>query len=87
MTDERVLTPPEIASRWRVNPDKVLQLIKSGQLRAMNLALNVNGKKSRYKILESELERFEDSRSTKPTSKATRRRRRTATATTKNYFE
>lgn len=59
----KTLTPPQIALRWGVRPQKILQLIHAGQLKAMNLATNPKGR-SRYRIYLAELERFEELRST-----------------------
>lgn len=42
--DAEFITPPALARRWGVSPDKVLALLKSGQLRGVNLAINPNGR-------------------------------------------
>jgi hypothetical protein len=79
------LTPPQLARRWGVAADKVNALINSGQLRAVNLAVNPRGR-PRYRIYLSEVERFEAARSTKPPIPKQRRRRRSAATTGKEYF-
>jgi helix-turn-helix protein len=66
--------PQEVAKRWRVAVDKVLALIHSGQIRAINLAENPHGR-PRWRITQQELERFELSRSTRPPVPKVRRRR------------
>ena len=81
--EKQTKTPPEVARKWGVNDAKVLALIDSGELIAINLALNPKGK-PRYRILLTEIERFEQSRSTKPPEPKPRRRRRQAGG--KDYF-
>lgn len=75
VTEETTLTPPQLARRWGVAADKVNALIRSGQLRAVNLAVNPNGR-PRYRIYMSEIIRFEEARSTKPPLPKPQRRRR-----------
>lgn len=80
------LTPPQLARRWGVAAEKVNALINSGQLRAVNLAVDPKGR-PRYRIYLSEVERFEETRSSKPPiPKQTGRRRRTAAKAVKEYF-
>jgi hypothetical protein len=78
------LTPPQLARRWGVAADKVLDLLRSGQLRGVNLAVDPKGR-PRYRIYLSEIERFEEARSTKPPLPKQQRRRQPATAG-KEYF-
>lgn len=59
------LTPPQIAARLGVVNNKVLGWIRSGELRAVNLAASRSGQ-PRWKVLESELQRFLDSRAAMP---------------------
>ncbi len=61
MTPSKYISPRDLAKRWGVAPDKVLQLIHSGQLRAVNLAINSEGV-PRFRISEEEIKRFEASR-------------------------
>ena len=42
--DRTKLTPPELARRWGVSPDKILAFIRSGELRAVNAAASPNGR-------------------------------------------
>jgi hypothetical protein len=84
MASETV-TPPELARRWGVDASKVLSLINSGQLKAINLATDPRGR-PRYRIYMSEVERFEEARSTKPPPRKLRRRRRAAATAGKVYF-
>ena len=85
-TGQLTLTPPQLARRWGVAAEKVNALINSGQLQAINLAKDPQGR-PRYRIYLSEVERFEDSRSTKPpATKQQRRRRRELATVGKDYF-
>jgi hypothetical protein len=84
MDTEKYLTPPELGKLWEVGGDKVLALIHSGQLRAVNLAVKDSGR-PRFRIAESEIRRFENARSSKPPVPKVRRRRRRE-ATGKEYF-
>jgi hypothetical protein len=68
-----------------VAADKVLHLIHTGQLRAINLAHDPNGR-PRFRIHQDEVERFEEARSTKPPPPKRRRRRREAATVGKEYF-
>ena len=50
--------PRELAARWGVCVDKVLNFIRSGELQAFNVASKTS-KRPRYRISISEVERFE----------------------------
>jgi hypothetical protein len=50
--------PRELATRWGVCIDKVLNFIRSGELRAFNVASKIS-KRPRYRISMAEVERFE----------------------------
>lgn len=78
-----MLTPPALARKWGVASDKVLALINSGQLKAINFALNPKGR-PRYRISEEEIQRFQESRTARPPEP--KRRRRRAVKTTKEFF-
>ena len=79
------MTPPRLARRWGVAPEKILQLIHSGQLRAVNLAVDPKGR-PRWRIHLSEIERFEESRSSRPPLPKQPRRRRRESSTGREYF-
>jgi hypothetical protein len=79
------LTPPQLAARWGVHPDKVIHFINSGELKAINLAVNRKGK-PRYRIRLTEVARFEEARSTQPPVPKVRRRRRRLEMAGKDYF-
>ena len=55
------LTPPELARTWGIKPDKVLAWIRSGELRAINVATDQLGR-PRYLIDPNEVEAFEQRR-------------------------
>jgi excisionase family DNA binding protein len=71
------LTPPEIAKRLRVNVDKVLTWIRSGELRAINVATR-RGCRPRYRVAVVDLESFLRSRAVVPPQPVTRRRSKPA---------
>lgn len=60
------ITPPQLAKRWGVAVDKVLAYINNGSLIAINMAIDPNGQRPRYRITLEEIKRFEESRSSKP---------------------
>ncbi len=55
------LTPPKLARYWAVSADKVLALIKSGELEAFNVATNRFGR-PRYRISQDAIAAFEKRR-------------------------
>ena len=83
---EQYLTPPQLAARWGVKADKVIALIHRNELKAVNLALDGNGQRPRWKISIEEVRRFEESRSNKPPEPKPKRRRRREVTTGKEYF-
>lgn len=75
MSGHEVLTPPELGRRWRVDPSKVIALIKRGEIPgAFNIALERSGR-TQWRIPLSAVEAFECNRSVRPTPKPRRRRR------------
>lgn len=56
------LTPPEIAETLAVARAKVLAWIRSGELRAINVATSIKGR-PRYVVFADDLAAFERSRS------------------------
>ena len=67
-------TVSEVAKLFRVNVTKVGRWIDSGELKAVNVG---NGKKQpRYRISESALQKFAESRETAPKTKTKPRRRK-----------
>ena len=70
--EPRKLTPPQLARRLGVGPDKVLQWIHSGELPAMNGAAKPNGR-PRYLIDIEDLQAFENRRAVTPRDVVTKR--------------
>jgi hypothetical protein len=61
------LTPGEIAKACRVGVNKVLSWIRSGELRALNLAANANGERPRWRVPAEEWEAFQARRAVSET--------------------
>lgn len=73
-----LLTPQQLADRWQCHRDKVHKLLRSGQVRAVNLVLDPNATRPRYAIPMEEIERFEQERLiAKPPPKKPRRKKST----------
>lgn len=67
----------DIARSWVVNESKVLGFIKSGELRATNVATRAGGK-PRWRVRPSDLEAFTAARAAVPQAPVSRRSRRKA---------
>lgn len=80
----RFLTPPEVSRRFGVNPSKVLQWIRSGELRAIDVSTHPGTGRPRFRISEVDLAVFEARRAAGPVAKTSRRRKRDAAVT--EYF-
>ncbi len=78
------MTPPELARRYGISPDKVVAWINAGELKAVNVVAKL-GSRPRWRISEADIELFELRRSAVPPTKPTRRRRRPAAGVTE-YF-
>ncbi len=77
------LTPPQLASTWGVTPEKILNLIRSGDLRAVNIS---SGKRrARYLIDEADIAEFETRRATRPRPSQERERPSGRSLTLKEY--
>lgn len=84
---ERDITPPEFAELKAVSVNTVLAWIKSGELKATNLASRTS-RRPRYRISPTARREFELSRSVVPATaqSATARLRRQSSGTAKDYF-
>jgi excisionase family DNA binding protein len=71
----KALTPPEVADHLRVSSDKVLAWIRSGELRAINVAQKLGGR-PRYRITADDYAAFVNHRTVVPDVKPLRRRAR-----------
>lgn len=68
-------TPPEIAKRWGCKPGRVVTLIKSGRLAGFSLSPE-DCKRKRWRVMLSEVERFERGEPAVTAAKPSRRKRR-----------
>ena len=76
LNTKSVFTPPELAKAWGVSPDKVLGWIRSGELKAINVAKSMQGR-PRYRIDAEAIEAFKRMRTNQsPPPKPARRRRK-----------
>lgn len=62
------MTPPQLARRWGVSPDKIVFFILTGELRAIDASLK-RGTKPRYLIDVADVEAFEAARTVVPAVK------------------
>jgi hypothetical protein len=67
------MTPPQLARRWGVSPDKIVFFILTGELRAIDASLK-RGAKPRYLIDVADVEAFEAARTVVPAVKPARRK-------------
>lgn len=80
------LTVPQLSRQWGVSTNKVVAFIRSGELRATNLATSTAGR-PRYAIDLADVESFERARQVMPASSAPIAiGRRRQTASVKNFF-
>ena len=82
---DAMFTPPELAATLRVNPSKVISWIKSGELRAANLATRTNGR-ARYRIAKADVEAFLARRSTQSIVPPPPRRKKSTNHHVIEYF-
>jgi hypothetical protein len=71
MNEPQKISPNELAKRWRIDVQKVLKWIKSGELLAINVALTTD-KRQQYRIDERDIEDFERRRAASVTKTAQR---------------
>ena len=86
--DRRKRSVPQVARQLGVAENKIYAWIRSGELRAINLALSTHGR-PRYAIDLADIEAFETGRRVIPDggpSTTSRMRKRTA-APIKDYFQ
>ncbi len=81
---ERGFTPPELAKLMGIQSMKIIGWIRSGELRAINLATKRGGR-SRWRIKAADWAAFEEARTAKPPTRPMRRPRR-SNPPVKNYF-
>ena len=79
-------TVPQLSRLWGVSQNKVLEFVRRGELRAVNLASH-RSTRPRYAIDVADIAAFERAREVFPSSQAaTLKPRRRATGTVKEYF-
>ena len=71
--EHHTLTPPELARRWRVKPERVIAWIRSGELRAFDVSSRPGVGKPRYRIPEDAIVEFQQRRSANPVRTPPRR--------------
>jgi hypothetical protein len=74
--ESRYVTPPALATLWGVTPEKVIDLIRAGELDAVNLASR-GSSRPRFRISPEAIQRFEHCRSIAPRPAAAPRRSKT----------
>src|SRR5215213_2439813 len=66
----------DLCTRWKIGADKVNGFIRRGELVAVNVATNTTAR-PQWRITPEEVARFEAKRTSAPTPKVPRRRRKT----------
>lgn len=85
--EKRKLTVPQVAKLWGVSTHKVLYFIRTGELRAINLAARTCNR-PRYSIDVQDIEAFEQARQVIPDGgeSTTRKLRRRAVGNITEFF-
>ena len=85
--ERRKLTVPQLSRVWGVSTNKVLEFVRRGELRAINLASH-RSTRPRYAIDIADIAAFEKSRQVVPDGgeATTPKLRRRAPGTVKEYF-
>ena len=68
------LTPPQLAKRWGIKPEKVIAFIRSGELRAFDISMRAGVGRPRFRIPVDAVIEFENRRAVTPPTKPVRRR-------------
>ena len=69
----RALTVADLCKRYSVTPNTVLAWIRSGSLRAVNVARSASKRRPTWRITAEALAEFENARTPKPPTTATRK--------------
>ena len=89
--DTTYFNPAQVAEMWGISRDKVLGFIKSGELRAFNVA-SKNSRRPQFKIPSAALREFEEQRSGRaparsvPRPSGRRPSRKSSASPTREYF-
>lgn len=81
----KTFKPAEIAERYACDVGKVLDWLKSGALVGINVAKSAAGR-PRWRIRQEDLDRFEESRSSKPAAPQSKPSRRKSQPAVHQYF-
>jgi hypothetical protein len=68
-------TVADLCRRWKVGKDKIRAFLRRGELIGVNVASTLAGR-PQWRITRESVERFERRRSSEPTAKPPRRRKR-----------
>lgn len=60
------LTPAQVADRYSVGVGRVIDWIKRGELRGVNVSSSLRSRKPQYRIPVEAVETFEQARTTRP---------------------
>ena len=77
-------TTGQVAEMLSVTPDKITDLIRTGQLAAVDISLHAGGK-ARWRVSADDLEAFLRRRRTQPPAPAPKRKRRADPLITRYY--
>jgi len=80
-TERQKLTVPLLAKLWGVSTNKVLHFVRTGELRAINIATRTD-QRPRYLIDRADIDSFERGRQVVPDSTSTAQRLRRLTKQT-----
>jgi hypothetical protein len=70
------LTPPQLAKRWGVKPEKVIAFIRSGELRAFDVSVRAGMGRPRFRIPPDGVIEFESRRLVSLPTKPQKRRKK-----------
>lgn len=70
-----MLTPPQVAKRLGVKPEKVIRWIRRGELEAIDVTERLGLGRPRFRIGLAALEKFEAKRTVQPSVKVERKKR------------
>jgi len=85
IVEKTKVSVPALAKEWGVSTAKIAAFIKSGELRAINIATTA-GQRPRYLIDRADIARFEQSRAVVPSMAPVARRLRRPAASHREYF-
>lgn len=84
MPDKSGYSLADIAERWSCSHSHVLNLVRSGELTALNIG---TGRRARYVVMADALEEFETRRTVAPPAPATKRRAKVRRDDIIQFFE